>query len=60
MFSSKWFDKSVIADTRKTIRSTVETLRWDCLQQERAATPSTAAAAPVTAPDGVADNGVVV
>lgn len=38
MFSTRWFDKSVISDTRKTMRNTVEGLRWDRVQQERAST----------------------
>lgn len=54
MFSKKWFDKSVISDTRKTIRSTVESLRWDCVQQERAVSSTNAAAA--TAGAGAAVN----
>ncbi|CAN0127182.1 unnamed protein product [Ectocarpus sp. 8 AP-2014] len=37
IFSKKWFDSSVISATRKTIRDTVETLRWDCLEEERGA-----------------------
>lgn len=40
MFSNRWFDKSVISDTRKTIRNTVESLRHDQLQQERASASS--------------------
>ncbi|CBJ29995.1 conserved unknown protein [Ectocarpus siliculosus] len=37
IFSKKWFDSSVISATRKTIRDTVETMRWDCLEKERGA-----------------------
>ncbi|CAN0094736.1 unnamed protein product [Ectocarpus fasciculatus] len=44
VFSKKWFDSSVISGTRKTIRDTVETMRWDCLEKERAATDAAAAA----------------
>lgn len=50
MFTSTWFDKSVIADTRKSITRTIETLRWDCMQQERVSS-----GASVAAPDGVGE-----
>lgn len=43
MFSNRWFDKSVISDTRKTIRNTVESLRFDHMQQEGASAVPTAA-----------------
>lgn len=48
IFSKKWFDNSAISETRTTIRNTVESLRWDCVEQERAA-GSTNAAAPAAA-----------
>ena len=46
MFNKKWFDKSAISDTRVSIRNTVESLRWNQLQRERA---NRAAAAATTA-----------
>ncbi|CAN0099242.1 unnamed protein product [Pylaiella littoralis] len=49
MFNKNWFDKRVISDTRKNIRGTVESLRWDCVEQERAAGTTNAAAATATA-----------
>lgn len=45
MFNKKWFDKSAISDTRVNIRSTVESLRWDHVQQERATSAAAAVAA---------------
>lgn len=36
MFSKKWFNESAIRDTRRTIRSTVERLRWDHVQEQQA------------------------
>ena len=45
MFSTKWFDKSAISDARKTIRNTVESLRWDQVQQERTSAANSASAA---------------
>ncbi|CAN0393592.1 unnamed protein product [Ascophyllum nodosum] len=35
MFNKKWFDHSAISHTRKTIRDTVEALRWDANEQQR-------------------------
>lgn len=34
MFSTRWFKESVISDTRKTIKNTVERLRYDQVRQE--------------------------
>lgn len=35
MFSTKWFDRSAIPRTRKAIRDTVETLRWEFIEKQR-------------------------
>ena len=50
VFNKKWFDKSAISDTRVSIRNTVESLRWDHVQQERAISAA-AAAAPAAGQD---------
>jgi len=60
MFTTKWFDQSVISDTRQTIRNTIESLRWDSKQRERArSSSSTTAPAAIAAADTSGKSGGV-